>query len=123
MEILRIYADEIGESHFGTCEFSLNLKDDSPPAKPHFFSDPRNAKSYVVVQCPVGWGEEGELHPTPRRQIVVCMSGTMRITTSLGESRDLVPGNAVLVEDITGKGHISLVTSSIPFNGLMIRLE
>ncbi len=121
MKMLRLYADEIGESHFGTFELSLNLKDDSPPAKPHYFSDPRDAETYVVVQCPVGWG--GELHPSPRRQIVFCMSGTMRITTSLGISRDLTPDDAVLLEDTSGKGHISIVTSKTSFDGVIIRLE
>jgi hypothetical protein len=123
MRMLRLYADEIGESHFGTIEFSLNLEDDSPPAKPYYFSDPCDAESYVVLQCPVGWGEGSELHAAPRRQIVFCMSGTMRITTSLGESRDLAPGSAILVEDTKGKGHISLVTSAMPFDGLIVRLE
>jgi hypothetical protein len=47
----------------------------------------------------------------------------MRVTTSLGESRDLSPGDAVLLEDTSGKGHISLVTLTTPFRGLIIRLE
>ena len=121
MKILRLSADESGESHFGTYELPLNLHDDSPPTKPHYFSDPEQAKTYVVVRCPVGWG--GEIHLAPRRQIVFCMSGTMRITTSLGISRDLTPGDAVLLEDTSGKGHISIVTSKTSFDGVIIRLE
>jgi quercetin dioxygenase-like cupin family protein len=121
MKMLRLYADESGESHFGADDIPLNLEDDSPPAKPHYFSDPQDASTYVLVECPLGWG--GELHPTPRRQIVVCTAGTMRVTTSLGESRDLSPGDAVSLEDTSGKGHISLVTSTTPFRGLIVRLE
>jgi hypothetical protein len=47
----------------------------------------------------------------------------MRITTSLGISRDLTPGDAVLLEDTSGKGHISIVTSKTAFDGVIIRLE
>jgi hypothetical protein len=121
MKMLRLFEDENGESDFDTVAINLNLQDDSPPAKPHHFSGAITANAYVFVECPVGWG--GELHPTPRRQIVVCISGTMRVTTSLGESRDLSPGSAVLLEDTSGKGHISLVTSATPFQGLIVRLE
>ena len=84
MEILRLYSDDNGESRFDVHAFSLNLIDDSPPAKPHYFSDPEKAEAFVVVECPVGWGEGGEMHPTPRRQVVTCMSGAMRVTTSDG---------------------------------------
>ena len=38
------------------------------------------------------------------------------------EARELKPGNAVLLEDTTGKGHISEVTSTIDFEGIAIRL-
>ena len=123
VEIMRLYSDDNGDSLFDTHEISLNLVDDAPPAKPHYFSDPEHAESFVVVECPVGWGEGSEMHPTPRRQIVSCLSGSMRITTSLGDSRDLKAGDTVLLEDTSGKGHASLVTSPAPFRGLIVRLE
>lgn len=121
MKILRLFEHENGESDFDTVAIDLNLQDDSPPAKPHYFSDAITANTYVFVECPLGWG--GELHAAPRRQVVVCMSGTMRLTTSLGEFRDLSPGSTVLLEDTSGKGHISLVTSETPFQGFIVRLE
>jgi len=121
MNTLRLFDDDGGESRFGNIDVPMTLHDDSPPAKPHYFSEPEDAKRWVFVRCPVGW--DGKLHPTPRRQIVICTGGTMRITTSLGDSRDLSPGSAVLLEDTNGKGHISAVTSSVPFDGFVIRLE
>ena len=39
MKILRLFEDENGESDFDTVAINLNLQDDSPPAKPHHFSD------------------------------------------------------------------------------------
>ena len=40
-----------------------------------------------------------------------------------GDVRDLNPGVAVLLEDTTGKGHVSEVTSATDFEGFAIRLE
>lgn len=47
----------------------------------------------------------------------------MRITTSLGDARELTPEVAALLEDNTGQGHVSEVTSGVDFEALMIRLE
>ena len=121
MKMLRLYASPDGESHYDTIEYPMNLLDDSPPAKPHWFTDPQGAKSWVSVRCPVGW--DGGLHPTPRRQIIICTSGSLRVTSSLGDAQELRPGNAVLLEDTTGKGHISEVTSLTDFEAIAIRLE
>ena len=119
--MLRLYCDEHGESHFDMVDAAMTLHDDSPPAKPHYFSEPAEAKTWVFTQCPVG--RDGKLHPTPRRQIVICTGGAMRVITSLGEARELIPGTSVLLEDTRGKGHTSAVTSSVPFECIIIRLE
>lgn len=121
MRMLRLFADASGDTHFDTVEVPMALHDDSPPAKPHYFSDPEPAAAWVFVRCPLGWG--GELHPAPRRQIVVCLGGTIRLTTSLGDTRNLTAGTAVLLEDAGSKGHISMVTSKVPFDGFIVRLE
>jgi hypothetical protein len=121
MKLLRICADEVGESHFDVVEIEMVLRDDSPPAVPHYFTTPLPATAWGGVRCPPNW--DGGLHPTPRRQIIVCTGGSIRVTTSLGDSRELTPGTAILLEDTRGKGHVSEVTSSVPFEGLVVRLE
>ncbi len=121
MKLLRLFADDKGESHFDDVEHRMTLLDDSPPAKPHYFTEPQPAKAWVSLRCPPDWG--GGLHPTPRRQILVCTAGAVRVTSSLGDTRELLPGAAVLLEDTHGKGHISEVTSSASFEALVIRLE
>ncbi len=45
------------------------------------------------------------------------------MTSSLGDHRELFPGDAILVEDTMGKGHISKVTSNRPFEAILIGLE
>ena len=121
MKLARLYSDASGESHFDEFELPMTLLDDSPPAKPHYFTAPQPAKTWVSLRCPAEW--DGGLHPTPRRQIIVCTAGSVRVTTSLGTARELRPGSAVLLEDTHGKGHTSEVTSTEPFEALVIRLE
>lgn len=121
MKLLRLFVSPDGESRFDTIEYAMNLLNDSPPAKPHWFTDAQAAKSWVYLRCPVGW--DGGLHPTPRRQIIICTAGSVRVTSSLGDMRELKPGHVVLLEDTAGKGHVSEVRSSANFEAIAIRLD
>lgn len=121
MHILRLYEDAAGESHFDLVPVDLELRDAAPPAKPVFFSKPTSASWYGHVRCPVGW--DGQQHAAPQRQVLICTSGLLRMTTSLGDAREIGPGTAVLVEDTSGKGHASEVVSETAFEAIVIRLE
>ena len=44
-------------------------------------------------------------HPAPRRQYIVNLDAGVKLTASDGESRFIGPGEIILVEDTTGKGH------------------
>jgi len=46
-------------------------------------------------------------HTAPRRQYVITLSGRGEIELSDGKRISLYPGRILLVEDLTGKGHIS----------------
>jgi hypothetical protein len=46
-------------------------------------------------------------HPAPRRQYIVNLDAGVKITASDGESRFIGVGDVILVEDTTGKGHLS----------------
>jgi quercetin dioxygenase-like cupin family protein len=46
-------------------------------------------------------------HPAPRRQYVINLDGAMQITASDGEVRTIGTGEVLLVEDTSGKGHLS----------------
>lgn len=46
-------------------------------------------------------------HPAPRRQYIINLDAGVRITASDGESRVVCTGEVLLVEDTTGKGHLS----------------
>ena len=46
-------------------------------------------------------------HPAPRRQYIINLDAGVEITASDGEARKIGAGEVVLVEDTTGKGHLS----------------
>jgi quercetin dioxygenase-like cupin family protein len=52
---------------------------------------------------------ENSWHRAPRRQYVISLAGGISITASDGETRHIGAGEVVLVEDTTGKGHITKI--------------
>ena len=119
-QVQRVRTDEAGESHFDAYTVPQTLKDFAPPARPFFVSDVEPATGYLVIHLPVGW--VGEPHPSPRRQIVFCLSGSITITASDGEARSFRAGEAYLLEDTWGKGHKAEVTSAIPVHMVLVQL-
>lgn len=116
----RVSADDTGESHFDAYEVPRSLTDYAPPARPFFVSDVERATGWVVIHLPVGW--VGEPHPSPRRQIVFCLSGSLAISASDGDARVFGPGDAYPLEDTSGKGHKAEVTSAVPVNAVIVQL-
>ena len=122
MKVTRLYADEAGESRFDSIEIAMTLQEFAPPAAPLYATAAQSASRFVVVQLPVAWGGETP-HPTPGRQMLFCLSGSFRVTSSDGDSRSVSSGEALLMTDTTGKGHATAVTSDVPVTAVMIRLD
>ena len=120
-KFVRLYSDELGDSHFDDQSLPMTLTQLAPPAAPLPVSARQDAAGFVVIQLPVAWGGE-EPHPSPSRRMVYCLSGSFRITATDGETRSFGPGDAILLADTTGKGHTTEVTSSVPANCVMIAL-
>ena len=53
-------------------------------------------------------------HPAPRRQFVIILSGQLEIGFGDGSKKIFGPGDARLVEDITGKGHTTVTIGDEP---------
>jgi quercetin dioxygenase-like cupin family protein len=101
----RIYTDSQGESHFDTVTVEQSLARAAPPAAPFYVSDDGPASKYRFYTFEPGW--IGELHPVPTRQFLALMSGTVEMETTDGTVRRLGPGDLVLLEDTSGKGHVT----------------
>jgi hypothetical protein len=119
MNLLHLYADDHGDTHFGTTEIMLPLQDFAPPAAPFNVSDRRPATQYVIIRLPVGW--VGEPHTSPKPQVLFCLTGSIRITCSTGETADINAGTGLVMSDVSGKGHKSEVMSAEPVNAIIIQ--
>lgn len=109
VEYTRIYSDAAGETRFGAVAVALRLTDFAPPAKPFAVADFIPATRFAFCAPAAGW--YGDWHPTPRRQLFLLLKGVWQVTVSDGESRRFGPGSAVLLEDTTGKGHLTQIVS------------
>ena len=48
-----------------------------------------------------------DFHNAPRRQYVINLSGSVELVVGDGSKRLLRPGDILLADDLTGRGHIS----------------
>ena len=53
-------------------------------------------------------------HCAPRRQYSISLSGTAEIEVGDGTVLRVEPGDAVLAEDLTGRGHVTRVVGDRP---------
>ena len=107
----RIYEDAEGNSHFGEMRITFELLDYAPPAAPISVSQVIGAESVTFISSPAGWF--GDWHPAPRRQLIFVLAGELQTEVSDGEKRVFRPGDFLLVEDTTGRGHRSSVTGEV----------
>ena len=121
MKYLRLYADENGESRVEKMSVEFNPVNYAPPAPPFGISDRSDVTGSIYVRFPAGW--TSELHPTPRRQLFVALSGNFSGRTSDGTRLNLKPGDVVLMEDTVGKGHTAEVIGDEDVFAMMIHLE
>ena len=115
MKVVRIYTGDDGESHFEDIEVELG-----PDQHGGQLSSPVAAKSVIFRET--GADYNLDFHNAPRRQYVVNLRGSVEIETGPGEKRVLGPGDILLAEDTTGRGHISRSASDGPRECLFIPL-
>lgn len=102
MAFVRIYSDAQGRSKF---EDMATPYEPSDPAEPGGFS--QKATSVTFRSQPVGLVQDW--HTAPRRQYIVTLRGMAEIETGNGEIRHFGPGDVLLADDLTGKGHVTRV--------------
>ena len=100
MQVTRIYTGDDGESHFEDVEVPLTEGNFAGRLSPPV------ATSSVIFR-ETGDDYDLDFHPAPRRQYVVNLRGSVEIETGHGDKRVLGPGEILLAEDTTGRGHKS----------------
>ena len=121
MKFTKIHADENGETHFTDEEIELESVEYAPPAPALLLSKFESAARYAFSVFPAGWF--GDWHPTPRRQIYFILSGELEGKVSDGETRRFGSGSIVMVEDTTGKGHVTQVVSEEAVHTAVVHLD
>ena len=102
MAFYRVYTGEDGESHLEHLHLRAILD----------VIEPQPATSVVFREAPPG--NFIDWHPAPRRQYIIQLSGEVEIGFVDGTSVRYLPGDVRLVEDTTGRGHTTSVTSDEP---------
>ena len=116
MKIHHLFVDKQGESHFEDMEIpyiatgAAGKLSARLPATGIIFRE-------VAPDYDLDW------HPAPRRQFIVNLDAGVEITASDGEKRVIGPGEVVLVEDISGKGHLSKAVGGKIRHCLFIPIE
>ncbi len=115
MRIVRLYTGADNESHFEDVEVELQsvgrmLASALQPTHGIVFrsAPPDHLSAY---------------HPVPRRQYVITLSGEVEIETGDGSVRRFGPGDVMLAEDTTGRGHITRGVGDRPREYVFIPLK
>ncbi|MEK7341844.1 MAG: hypothetical protein AABZ69_06465 [Candidatus Binatota bacterium] len=107
MKITRLYTGKDGESHFEEIEVPVEKLQ---AAEGILF---REAKP----------GNLRDWHTAPRRQYIITLSGQAEIETGDGTKKRFGPGDIMLADDLTGRGHITRVVGNTPRLYAQIPLE
>lgn len=116
MHIHNLYADADGESHFRDIE--VEWVQETPGGK---LSERRRATGVIFRETSGDY--DLDWHPAPRRQYIVNLDAGVEITASDGERRVIGAGEVILVEDTTGRGHLSKAVSGQVRRSIFIPID
>jgi hypothetical protein len=102
---VRVYADSEGESHFEDVHLPSE-RHSSPTGAMEALTVPLAAQE-VVFRKVLTEASDTTPHNAPTRLLIIQVNGTVEVEVSDGEIRQFGPGSALLVEDTTGKGHLT----------------
>jgi quercetin dioxygenase-like cupin family protein len=107
----RVYSGDDGESH--VAELPLAMKPFVDVEGAHGQSSAMQpAQGIVFREAPAGYVLDW--HCAPRRQYAISLSGTAEIEVGDGTVVRVEPGDVVLAEDLTGRGHVTRVVGDQP---------
>jgi hypothetical protein len=110
-KIWRVYSGSDGQSH---------IAEEAPAMKPFVDTEgaygeaaPTQAASSITFRMsPPGYVLDW--HCAPRRQYSISLSGMAEIEVGDGTVARVGPGDVVLAEDLTGRGHVTCVVGTEP---------
>jgi hypothetical protein len=116
MHVHNLYADASGESHWRDLE--IEWVQESPGSKLS-----KTFPATGIIFREVAPAYDLDWHNAPRCQYIVNLDAGVEITASDGERRVIGAGEVFLVEDTTGKGHLSKAVDGKLRNCIFIATE
>ncbi len=116
MKVTRLYTGPDRESHFE--DVNILLED----------TDGVDRRSQLMKATGILFRETGgeyslDWHNAPRRQFIITLEGQVEIVIGDGTKRQLGPGDILLAEDTTGRGHISRAVNNQPRTSIIVTLD
>jgi hypothetical protein len=106
LSYIRLYTGTDGVSHFANEALTLSPVPGGQGMEATLAVNRiGDVKGVLFAQLKAGATEDW--HVAPRRQFMVCVHGLVEITAADGQKRRLTPGQLMLLEDTSGKGHMT----------------
>jgi hypothetical protein len=116
MRITRLYTGPDGESHFEDLDIALH--NGGPIGR---LSERIPATGMILRET--GGDYDYDWHCAPRRQAIVMLDGAVDVEIGDGTVRRFGPGDILLAEDTTGRGHRSRAVNNQPRRSIFITLD
>ena len=116
MRIHNLYVDASGETHFRDIEVEW-------VEERNFSKLSARLPATGIIFRETSADYDLDWHPAPRRQYIINLDGGVKITASDGESRIIGAGEVLLVEDTSGKGHLSKSVSGKLRRSIFVPIE
>jgi hypothetical protein len=100
MQYVRLYAGPDGESHFEDLDVGTSRLGGRA-----ILDEPWPVKDLTFLRRGAGVPRMETWHTAPVRQFLIFLDGETEYEASDGQRRRMRPGDVLLVEDTTGKGH------------------
>ena len=116
MKVTRLYTGSDDESHF---------EDVDIPLKDTRGADQRSElkKATGILFRETSGEYNFDWHNAPHRQFIFTLEGAVEITIGDGTKRQFGPGDIMLAEDTTGRGHISRAVNNQPRTSIFVTLD
>jgi len=120
LKYVRLFVDSAGRSRFEDCTLPLGTRAFAPPTTPLEASELMPAVGFAVVHFAPDW--EGPWHPSPYRQWFFMLAGSLILTACDGAERTLRAGDAILLDDMGTKGHLTRVVGGQQVMAVGVRI-
>jgi hypothetical protein len=116
MRIHNLYCDATGESHWRDIEVQYVEQNEAGRLSARL---PASGIIFRQTQAE----HDRPWHPAPRRQYIINLDAGVQLTASDGEARVIGAGEVILVEDTSGKGHLSKSVNNQMRHSIFVPIE